>query len=162
MKKSLVLTTLILVSCVQFLLAQPGLSNGGKKVEFTFPVGVTSNKTYLFPTFDLQSKSYASTVAVSVTQVYTYIDLATMSGNTTLTLTFSDYILPGAIIYIHTNKSGSNRTLTIQDAQELIDESVTISGETTLAYIYTGDAIRKMVNLIGPTGATGPTGPTGP
>jgi len=79
-----------------------GLTNGGKKVEFTFPDSISANETMLFPTYQAVSKDYAATVAADIEEFYTFITLGTLTGNLTLNLTVASHVTPGALLYVKT------------------------------------------------------------
>lgn len=89
-----------------------GISKGGLKCQFSWPDSLTESQTALFPTYELQSEDYASTVAFDVNSFYQKVVIDTTTNNMTVNVTASDHLTPGAQLWVYTVSTGSSRTIT--------------------------------------------------
>ncbi len=118
-----------------------GITSGGKKMEWRFADGITSNTVYNFPSFDYQSFSYDDTITVTVNQLETYVAIASLTGNVRLVIELGSNIEAGAKIFVNIAGTDQSRTVTTVNSESLLSESITVTAATRRTYLYTGSAI---------------------
>lgn len=114
MKKILLALTLMIGILVESdpAISQVAMYKGPVRVRLTYPDGITSSKTFTFPTFDMQTPAFANTLAVTVTDLYTYIKPASITHAATLNLTVSSSLTAGAWLCLDLT-SDSTRNVTL-------------------------------------------------
>lgn len=118
----------------------------GKRVLFTFPMGLTEHKTFLFPSFDLQNKTYTANDTINVHQLYTYLKVDTLKGTYNVVLNVQPHVTPGATFYVQFGNNDTTRTAYIKQGTTYID-TVTVSGNKIKRwYLYNGYKYEKFPN----------------
>lgn len=118
-----------------------GISSAGIKQQWQFADGIESNTLYNFPSFDYQSFSYDDTITVNVTQLETYVAIASLTGTVRLAIELSESIQPGAKIFVNIAGTDQSRVVTTVNSNSLLSESITVTAATRRTYLYTGSAI---------------------
>lgn len=142
MKKVLFIIS-FLVAFVTTSIAQVQIVSG-KTAQFTPPKGITQNKTYLFPTFDLQTKLYADTMTATVNQLETWVKIDTLKGNGLLILAPQSHVLPGAKLWVQCGKDGTARTLTIKQGSYILDTLGVGNNNVKRFFVYNGTKYEKV------------------
>jgi len=100
------------------------LYSGGKNVNLKFPRGIDSSKNYTFPTFEeKQTVGWDDTLAVSVTDLETYVNSDSVAGNTLVNISLNSYVLPGAKLYLKLASTATDtiRLITVKQGSTVID-----------------------------------------
>jgi hypothetical protein len=118
-----------------------GISKGGLKQQFQFADGIAANTLYNFPSFELQTKAYDDTITVTITQLETYVNIASLTGVVRLVIELSSSIKPGAKFWINIAGTDTTRVVTVVNSASLISETVSVTAATRRSYLYTGSAI---------------------
>lgn len=133
--KKLLLFGLITVAIATMAVQMIG---NGKRVMFTFPVGLAENKTFLFPSFDLQNKTYTTNDTINVHQLYTYLKTDTLKGTYNVVLNVQSHVTPGACFYVQFGKDTAVRTAYIKQGASNID-TVSVTGNNIKRwYLFNG------------------------
>ena len=115
----------------------------GQKVNWYFPDSLSGNYSALFPTFASVTKTYASTVAVDAEAFYQYVNLGTLTGNTTVNVSIAPEVTPGAMLYLY-SIANDQRTITCGtgiDCAVFTTDSVKYQLQT---FIYNGSVYQKI------------------
>lgn len=115
----------------------------GKRVGFTFPNGLTENKTFLFPTFDLKDKNYTANDTIQVYQLYTYLKVDTVRGTYNVVLNVANHVTPGAAFYIQVGKDTAVRTVYVKQGESNIDTISVSSNKVKRWYLFNGSRFEK-------------------
>jgi hypothetical protein len=115
----------------------------GKRVLFTFPIGLTENKTFLFPSFDLRNKTFAANDTISVHQLYTYLRVDTLKGTYNVVLNVQQHVTPGAAFYIQFGKDDTVRTAYIKQGASNIDTVSVTGNKIKRWYLFNGSRFEK-------------------
>ena len=111
----------------------------GKNVQFKFPRGIDSSKTYLFPTWKYVDQTWKDTFAITTYDFETYAHMDTIKGTTKVILTPSAYLLPGAKFYLDLKASNdSARTVYVKQGAYNLD-TVTVSNTVKRWYVFDGN-----------------------
>lgn len=122
MKKIIALTIGFLA--IALTATSQNLYYGGKNVKLIFPRGTDSTHSYTFPTFEeKQTVGWDDTLAVSVTDLETYINSDSLAGNTLVNISLNSYVLPGAKLYLKLASTATDtiRTITVKQGSTVID-----------------------------------------
>ena len=118
-----------------------GISKGGLKQQFQFADGIAANTLYNFPSFELQTKAYDDTITVTMKNLETYVNIASLTGTVRLVIEISSSIQPGAKLWINIAGTDTTRAVTVVNSASLISETVSVTAATRRSYLYTGSAI---------------------
>jgi len=119
----------------------------GKNVSFKFPRGVDSSRNYTFPTFKYRDLAYDDTLAISVTDLETYVNCDTMTDNAYAIITKSDYVYPGAklLLKLASSRTDSLRTVYVKQGTTVID-TILVGRTAYRNYFYNGVTFIKANN----------------
>ena len=114
-----------------------------KSFNFVPPDGaVDSLNEVLFPFHEKQEPAYAATLAVTIKQMDTFFQPATLTGASTVNLTIDEQVTPGAKLHVKLTADGTNRTVTLGTGFDAAAADVTVTASTTVfkTYVYDGTA----------------------
>lgn len=136
--KKIALIIIVIALALTDINAQGPFFVNGKRAQFTAPKGITANSDFLFPTFDLQVKSYADTINVKASQLITYVKCDTVRGDGLVIISPASYVLPGAHLYLQVGNDTTGRTLTIKQGSYVLDTIPVGNGNVKRQYLYNG------------------------
>lgn len=115
----------------------------GKNVKFTFPRGIDSSKTYMFPTWKYQApQGWDDTTVVTINDLETYVLADSLRGTTIVKLDVNSYVRPGAKLWLTLGTSAADtaRTVYVQQGSIRVDTvSVTNTKIKRGPYVYNGN-----------------------
>ncbi|HLP51992.1 MAG TPA: hypothetical protein VK154_13985 [Chitinophagales bacterium] len=142
MKK--LLSACLLALTITTAIAQNQVFYGGKTARLRVPV-LTTNRDYLFPSFDLQSKSYTNdTLTVTINELETEVHLDSIDAATWLLLSPGSRMTPGGKLYLHLSTTGAAQTVSVIQGAYAIDEIKAGSVATTVQYVFDGTKYVKL------------------
>lgn len=123
----------------------------GKNVALKFPRGIDSSKVYTFPSFKYREPlSWDDTVAVSVTDLETYVTADSLAGNTLVNISRNAYVYAGAKLYLKLSSTATDtlRTVYVKDGSTVVD-TITVGRLSYRNYFYNGYTFQKTDNSSG-------------
>lgn len=117
----------------------------GSSSSFNFipPTGASEQTNeVLFPISEKQTPDYGAVLAAEITQMETFLQPGTLTGNVTIDLVIADQITPGAKLYVKLKADGTNRTATIGAGFDADAPEVAVAAGTVVfkTYVYDGVA----------------------
>ncbi|HAQ21115.1 MAG TPA: hypothetical protein DCR40_18060 [Prolixibacteraceae bacterium] len=110
---------------------------------FTPPSGSAAQvKEVLFPIAEVQVPAYAATLAVTIKQMETFLQPATLTGAVTINVTVDAQVTPGAKLHLKLTADGTQCIATIGTGFDAAapDLTVAISSTVFKSYTYDGTA----------------------
>lgn len=119
--------------------------NIDRSYNFVAPINVGGSKKneVLFPFSDKQTPDYAAVLAVSITQMETFLQPAELTGNATINLTVDSRITKGAKLYIKLDADDQGaKTVTLGTGfdADAADEVVASDTVKFVTYVFDGTA----------------------
>lgn len=97
-----------------------------------------SKPKFPFGPADVQSKAYAATIAATITDAKTYLNLAQMTGAATLNLTVDPQLEVGAELIVSVSADGTNRTLTPGTGMTGLAQTINANKSHVARYTFNG------------------------
>ena len=112
---------------------------------FVAPAGATDEKNeVLFPFSEKKEPAFAATLAVTVKQMDTFLQPATLTGDATINLTIDAQLTPGAKLYIKLTADATvgGQDITLGTGFDAAAADFTVAASTTVfkTYVYDGTA----------------------
>jgi len=106
---------------------------------FRAPAGAIAEKNeVLFPFSEVQSPAYGATLAVTVKQMETFLQPATLTGAVTINLTLDAQLTRGAKLYLKVTADGTARVVTFGTGFTATAITVTASTTFTRTFVFDG------------------------
>lgn len=106
---------------------------------FRAPAGATAEKNeVLFPFSEVQAPAYGAVLAVTVKQMETFLQPATLTGAVTINLTPDPQLTKGAKLYLKVTADGTGRVVTFGTGFTATAVTVTASTTFTRTFVYDG------------------------
>lgn len=116
-----------------------GMSDNKVWVRFKYPKGNTTERSYMFPTFETQAKTYDNdTTVVNVQLLETWVTMGSIAGASLIIINPSDYVLPGAKVWLQLGNDGSNRTVYIKQGSYALDTVSVGNTNVKRQYVFNG------------------------
>lgn len=120
------------------------MNDDGSSNSFNFlpPAGATEQvNEVLFPFHDKQTPDYGAALAVSVTQMETFVQPAELTGNLTIDLAIAEEITPGAKLYLKLDADATNRTVTLGAGFDTDAADVVVTANTVAFKSFVFDGV---------------------
>jgi hypothetical protein len=116
-------------------------SNGVvRSIGFRAPAGMPAEKQeVLFPFSDKQTPDFAATLPVTVKQMNTFLQPATLTGAVTINLTLDAQLSPGAKLYLKATADGTNRVITLGTGFNAASTAITVTASTCFCRTFVFD-----------------------
>lgn len=99
---------------------------------------LSANKEVLFPIADVQSKDYAATIAVTVNEMFTVVNVAEMTGAPTVNVTIDSQVTAGAILLMKLQSDTTARNVTLGTGLTGTTVAGVISKTKYAMFVYDG------------------------
>jgi hypothetical protein len=97
-----------------------------------------SKPKFPFGPADVQTRTHAATIAATITDAKTFLQLAQMTGNATVNLTVDPQLEAGAELIVRASADGTNRTLTPGTGLTGVAQTITANKSVCIRYVYNG------------------------
>ena len=122
----------------------------GTHDEFNFvPPASADAAEVLFPIGEVQAAEHATTHAVTITQMETFLQPEELEANATINLTIDSQVTKGAKLHLKLDADTSARTVTLGTGFSATPATVVVAA-TTVAYVsfvYDGTAFLPMYDI---------------
>ncbi len=122
----------------------------GKSVQHKFPRDIEASRTYTMASYKYRDLAYDDTLNVSVTDLETYVNCDSMTGNTYAIITVSDYVYAGAKLFLRFANNDTIRTVYVKKGSTVIDTVMVADKNTCRTYLYNGTSFIKFNSYVFP------------